>query len=202
MRPARDRQGDPGTQGPQGDPGEDGTDAVPCAVADNGDGTMTITCPGNDPVTVSNGADGADGEDGDDGQNGAPGADGEDGTSCSATDNGDGSQTIDCTDGTHVYLQPPPTDPYLDRHQTLPGLVATVVGVSGASNADGTFAPGDRIAVTFTVRNAAGKMLPLAQLDAGAAWVRRPGDELPAHPAGLEHVDELQRRARNGRLQR
>lgn len=57
-----------------------------------------------DPAEVSTSVpvcNGIDGQDGVDGQNGA---DGEDGTSCSVADNGDGTKTISCTDGTSVLV--------------------------------------------------------------------------------------------------
>ena len=75
-----------GKDGVDGTNGKDGKDATPCTVADNGDGTKTITCPESDPVTIANGTDG------------------QDGTSCSVTDNGDGTKTITCTDNTSVTV--------------------------------------------------------------------------------------------------
>ncbi|HUU00529.1 MAG TPA: hypothetical protein VM425_03715 [Myxococcota bacterium] len=60
-----------------------------CTVADNGDGTATISCPDGTSTTVSSG------QDGQDGQNGV---------SCSVADNGDGTKTISCTDGTSVTI--------------------------------------------------------------------------------------------------
>ncbi|MFO0588088.1 MAG: hypothetical protein U0441_11135 [Polyangiaceae bacterium] len=75
-----------GKDGADGQNGKDGKDGASCTVADNGDGTKTVTCPGSDPVTIANGADGADG------------------TSCSVTDNMDGTKTITCTDNTTVTV--------------------------------------------------------------------------------------------------
>ncbi len=57
-----------------------------CSVADNGDGTSTITCTDGTSVIVGDGTDGTDG------------------TSCTVTDNGDGTQTITCDDGTTVTI--------------------------------------------------------------------------------------------------
>ncbi len=75
-----------GTNGIDGKDGKDGESGAPCTVADNGDGTKTITCPGSDPVTIANGADG------------------QDGTACTVADNGDGTKTISCTDDTSVTV--------------------------------------------------------------------------------------------------
>jgi len=75
-----------GVDGKDGTNGTNGKDGQPCTVADNGDGTKTVSCPGSDPVTIANGADG------------------KEGTSCSVTDNGDGTKTIACTDNTSVTV--------------------------------------------------------------------------------------------------
>lgn len=69
-----------------------------------------------------------------------------------------------------MFIQPQPIDPYLDRHEALPGLVATIVEVSGASNTDGTFAAGDRITVRFSITRGNGRSLALGELDAAGAW--------------------------------
>ncbi len=204
-------QGEKGDRGEAGNPGVAGSDAIPCGVKDNEDGSYTITCPGNDPITVRNGSDGTDGADGQDGTDGVPGLpgatgqsgqDGQDGISCSAYDNGDGSQTIECTDGTHIYLEPAPMDPYLDLHEDLPGVVATVVDVSGASNADGTFAPGDQIALTFKVQNRFGRAIPLGQLDGGSAWLAGPTSNyqhiLPTARDATSYGDVLETAVYNG----
>ena len=47
-----------------GDIGEDGKPGDPCSVKDNGDGTKTITCPGVDDVTLSDGKEGKEGKEG------------------------------------------------------------------------------------------------------------------------------------------
>jgi hypothetical protein len=75
-----------------------------CTVADNGDGTKTISCEDGASVTVSDGVDGTNGTDGTNGMDGNDGTDGTDGSSCSVVDNGDGTKTISCTDGTSVTL--------------------------------------------------------------------------------------------------
>ncbi len=57
-----------------------GLDGTGCTVADNEDGTKTITCGDDTTVTVSDGAAGADGED------------------CTVSDSGNGTKTITCGD--------------------------------------------------------------------------------------------------------
>jgi uncharacterized protein (TIGR02145 family) len=96
--------------------GRDGVDGSSCSALDNGDGTYTVSCTDGTSVTLRDGVDGVNGTDGVDGANGSDGvngadgidgingADGVDGSSCSAVDNGDGSYTISCTDGTNVTL--------------------------------------------------------------------------------------------------
>lgn len=53
----------------------------PCSASDNGDGTITLSCPGSDDVVIRNGMDGVDGSNGMDGTDGTNGMDGADGTS-------------------------------------------------------------------------------------------------------------------------
>lgn len=69
-----------------------------CTVADNGDGTATISCEDGTTVTVSDGTDGTEGLAGMDGLPGTAGL------SCTVTDNGDGTRTITCEDGTSVTV--------------------------------------------------------------------------------------------------
>jgi hypothetical protein len=93
-----------------GTPGLPGADGSSCSVADNGDGTKTISCTDGTFVTVSDGAQGMPGSPGANGTNGTagtsglPGAPGADGSSCSVADNGNGTKTISCTDGTSAIL--------------------------------------------------------------------------------------------------
>ncbi len=76
-----------GCAGPTGPAGANG---APCAVTDNGNGTVTITCPGSDPVTLASGTNGTNGTNG---------------TSCTVSSNPDaGTKTISCTDGTSVTV--------------------------------------------------------------------------------------------------
>ncbi len=63
---------------------------------------------GSDSAAGRDGIDGMDGQDGIDGADGRDATDGSrgtDGTSCSVQDNGDGSKTIRCEDGTEVIVQ-------------------------------------------------------------------------------------------------
>ena len=94
--------------GPAGDPGANGEDGSSCSVSANTDGTRTITCEDGTTATVSDGAPGEVGETGATGETGAVGETGETGaagTSCSVVDNGDGSKTITCEDGTSVIVE-------------------------------------------------------------------------------------------------
>ena len=91
-----------------------GDNGTSCSVADNGDGTATISCDDGTSTTVSDGVDGSsctatDNGDGsstitcDDGTT-VTVADGVDGDSCTVADNGDGTKTISCDDGTSVTV--------------------------------------------------------------------------------------------------
>lgn len=81
---------------------DDGTEATvrttdsACTVVDNENDTATITCDDGTSVTLSDGEDGTDGEDG---------------SSCSVDDNGDGTKTISCEDGTSVIVADGQTGP-------------------------------------------------------------------------------------------
>lgn len=93
-----------------------GADGKPCTVKDNGDGSKSISCADGTTSTVSDGKNGADGKNGVDGATGAdgkPGANGAvgatgaagaDGKPCTIKDNGNGTKTITCADGTTVTL--------------------------------------------------------------------------------------------------
>lgn len=80
-----------GTEGPAGPAGD------ACTIAKDAQGTTTITC-GKTTVSVN------DGKAGTDGKAGVDGKDGSSGTSCTVKDNGDGSKTINCTDGTSATV--------------------------------------------------------------------------------------------------
>ena len=45
-------KGDQGKQGPKGDDGNDGEDGTGCSLADNGDGTVSVTC-GDSTITIN-----------------------------------------------------------------------------------------------------------------------------------------------------
>ena len=72
-----------------------------------------------------------------------------------------------CTDGTHAFLAPP-LDTALDAGQPLPGVVVTILSLAGDANGDGSFAPGDRMSVTFSVKTSAGRFIPIEELDGKA----------------------------------
>lgn len=104
-----------------GDDGENGPAGRGCSVVDNADGSQTVSCDDGTEVTVANGADGQEGATGNDGDScavvgsagagnsvectdgsSAPVPDGADGSSCEAVDNGDGTVTLVCDDGSTV----------------------------------------------------------------------------------------------------
>ena len=80
----------------------DGGITLDVGVDDDGDGTLNATEIFN-TSTICNGADGVAGEKGEPGEKGEMGDQGdpgEDGSSCSAFDNGNGTYTVSCSDGT------------------------------------------------------------------------------------------------------
>jgi hypothetical protein len=83
------------------------------------------------------------------GSDGADGADGADGTSCTAVDNGDGTKTVSCSDGSSFTIRDGADGrPALEPGRT-PGL-DVVLSVSAPAN--GThFVPGESIVVTATL---------------------------------------------------
>lgn len=100
--------------------GEDsGSDGTSCTVADNGDGSATISCEDGTAVTLS---------------------DGSDGTACAVADNGDGTTTINCDDGTTATVtngadgaRGPEGAAGAEGTQGAPGEACTI-----AQNGDGT----------------------------------------------------------------
>ncbi|GMV14144.1 MAG: hypothetical protein AMXMBFR56_23680 [Polyangiaceae bacterium] len=90
--------GDDGGAGPKGSEGK------PCTVTSNGDGTSTISCADGTKVTVKDGQPGDPGTPGDPGEAGPPGDPAEAGVSCTIVDNGNGTKTITCSDGTTVTI--------------------------------------------------------------------------------------------------
>ncbi|MFO0596967.1 MAG: cytochrome c3 family protein [Myxococcaceae bacterium] len=125
------------------------TNGSPCAAVSNGDGTHTLTCPNSTPVTVL------------------------DGTSCSIIDLRFGVTVLSCTDGKKTLVAPP-LDPSLEVREALPGLTLTVAAPGGHSNTNGSFHPGDRLTLTFTVKTRAGRVVALSDLTAAGAWVSGP----------------------------
>ncbi len=83
----------------------------------------------NDTKYICDGEKGATGQNGSDGADGADGADGTTGDSCTVTDNGDGTKTITCEDGTSVTVS--------DGTDGEKGESGTD-GTDGADGADGT----------------------------------------------------------------
>lgn len=154
-------------------------DVEPCTITDDGAGTKTITCPGQDPVTVSDGSPCSVAQDVDAGTTtvtcpGAPPVTipAPATASCTVADNGDGTATVNCSDGTRVVISA--TGTALTRFETTPGLVLNVTNVGGATGADGSFAAGDFVEVTFRLADRAGHPVALAALDSAGAWFAGP----------------------------
>ncbi|MBI2395669.1 MAG: OmcA/MtrC family decaheme c-type cytochrome [Deltaproteobacteria bacterium] len=120
-----------------GDNGEPGAAGSSCTVTNNTDGTATITCADGTTATVKPGTPGAPGDPGeagvpgDPGEAGVPGPAGEAGTSCSVVDNGNGTRTITCTDGTKVTVSDAISDYALmsatEKAESDPRLTVTKV---------------------------------------------------------------------------
>lgn len=133
----------------------DGADGESCTVSAD-DGGATITCTDGTTATVLNGVDGEDGLDGLDGtscglvddegetflvcDDGSSVIirDGADGTSCSVTENEDGSASIACTDGTEATVN--------DGADGADGTSCTVT-----DNEDGTVTVGCEDGTTVTI---------------------------------------------------
>lgn len=130
--------GGPGARGERGDAGPAGEAGSACSVEDNGDGTATITCDDGTTATIGNGTDGMDGTDGIDGMDGRDGVDGmdgadgdagADGTSCTVVEEGNGTKTISCEDGTMAMVS--------DGTDGLSSLLDVTAEAPGANCADG-----------------------------------------------------------------
>jgi hypothetical protein len=119
--------GSPGPAGPQGSPGPEGPEGPQGDTGPQGP-------PGSPGPQGEIGPPGPTGPPGADGQDGAPGADGADGTSCTVTDNLDGSRTISCTDGTSATVSD--GAPGADGADGLPGVDGTSCTVN--DNGDGS----------------------------------------------------------------
>lgn len=86
------------------------------------------------------------------GEDGAPGANGADGTSCSVTDNGDGTATIACNDGTEATVSSGATGPRGTDGEdgaTGPSGATGATGPAGATGAAGSDAEATRIIESF-----------------------------------------------------
>jgi hypothetical protein len=168
--------GDAGPAGPAGAIGPDGAAAGTCDLTVNADGSKTVTCPGADPFTISDGAAGAPCTVTKTGSittvtcpDAAP-VTVADGVGCSFTVEADGSKTITCADGTHVVV-PAPDTTILAPGEEFPPLTVTIDSVSG--NAGATFQPGEKITVTFTVK-LDGTPITLDKLSRARVWFSGP----------------------------
>ena len=109
---------------------------------DEVDGTEII-CHGEDGADGEQGPQGEQGETGAQGEQGVPGengADGADAEPCTAVDNGDGTYTITCPDGTSVTLSDGSQGPQGEQgEQGAAG--ADGEGCSATDNGDGSYTP-------------------------------------------------------------
>lgn len=83
---------------------------------------------------------------------------------------------------------PAPTDRDLTRHEPAPGVVLTIVTVSGASGLDGGFRVGDAVALTYRLRKLDGSPWGLAEMDFGRAHFAGPSFN---YQRVLPEVDDL-----------
>lgn len=157
--------------------GTAGKDGTSCSVTDNGDGTKTIACTDNTSVTVADGGTCSVTDDGAGNKTitcpGSAPVTVKDGTTCTLVDAGGGATVLSCSDGTQVLISTP-IDTNLDPWQDLPGIVPLIVAIGGGSNANGSFAPGDTLGVTFRVTTKDGRLIPLKELEAAGIWVAGP----------------------------
>ncbi len=79
-------------------------------------------------------------------------------------------------DGDNIFISgpTPPPGSALPPFSSLPGLNASITGVSGASGVDGSFQVGDIVSVSFEVESDAGDKLSLMDLDRGSIYVSGP----------------------------
>ncbi len=151
--------GAPGKAGPAGEAGA----GTSCSVTDNGDGTSTISCEDGTSVTVQGGATG------------------DAGSGCTVTDNGDGTKTIKCDDGTSVTVSDgdggvaKPGKPGLNAGET-PGLEVVPTVTPPANSTD--FAVGEKIVVTFELKDKAGLPLEMADFSTLSLYMSGPQDVL------------------------
>ena len=198
--PGEDGQpGAPGEDGQPGAPGEDGQPGAPgssCTVADNGDGSATITCGDGTSATLFDGADGAPG---------VPGDPGDPGAACTAIDNGDGTKTITCGETTVVVNDGADGQPGTSgagvfdvRVEAVPSLVVTFQSVVVASPPVVNFTVRDRVgrgAIGLKAGNTGGQLrFDLAKLVPGQVGV--PG-QANVSPSWQNYINRL----RNGAIQ-
>jgi hypothetical protein len=69
---------------------------------------------------------------------------------------------------------PEPEDTSLTRFDDAPGVVVAITSVSGASGADGSFRPGDALAVRFRLEKSDGSRWGLAEMGESSALVSGP----------------------------
>lgn len=79
-----------------------------------------------------------------------------------------------CSDSDSGAPSTEPPDNTLGADDPLPGVVVTIESVTGGSMPSGNARPGDRLAITFTVRDDAGEALDLRVFEAGHALVSGP----------------------------
>jgi hypothetical protein len=148
-------QGPVGATGPQGPAGADGNGIA--STTDNGDGTFTITYDDGSTFTTSDltGPQGATGATGPQGPTGAPGNDGQDGEDgvgiTSATDNGDGTFTLNFSDGSS-FTTADLTGPQGATGATGPTGPQGPIGAPGNDGIDGQDGE-DGVGITSTTDN-------------------------------------------------
>lgn len=146
--------GEKGAQGAPGTPGTSGDSGSGCTVTDNGDGTKTITCADGTKVTVSDGDGGISG------------------TGCTAVQEDGGAITVTCGDASVTIGGPGQPDAALAAPG--PGLK---VDAKASAPANGThFAAGEKITLTFELKDGKGNPLSLADLKRANLYLNGPRD--------------------------
>jgi len=102
--------GSDGANGTNGGNGSNGSNGTSCTITNTATGAV-IRCGDGTEVAILDGQDGTDGTDGANGTDGTDGQDGADGLPCSVADNGDGTATISCADGTSATIGGPSGPP-------------------------------------------------------------------------------------------
>ncbi len=206
--------GAPGVQGPQGNPGPQGSAGVDgtgiASTVDNGDGTFTLNYSDGTSFTTidltgpqgaagANGQDGAPGIQGPQGLAGQQGSAGIDGTGIASTvDNGDGTFTLNYSDGTSfttIDLTGPQGAAGANGQDGAPGIQGPqgLAGQQGSAGIDGTGIAStvDNGDGTFTLNYSDGTSFTTIDLTGpqGAAGANgqdgAPGIQGPQGPIGL-----------------